>query len=297
MRPTQVPSWLLSTLCKISGMCCGRRSRCCNSTRPPDADSSGRRENRWIRKRQLKVAAMEKEALHNQNEMEAGFSKKGATEIDRLGREITRLTSEKDELKSKKDKLMVELQDIKNASPPATATQATYPPPVGSGVPPGMQYRSPLPSHAQMLGQYSPSVAPLGMAASQCGVALVHVRVSSSSSGLSRLSRGFVFSSSAQLRRRVPSLPGPLYSGLPQSSPSLSLGCSMASPTAESSTTTGQVHPWGSNPLSSLLSRRRGSTLTHSPGQSVCRLPLRPSPNENPTFSWQWWVLSGLPAS
>ena len=94
------------------------------------------------------------------------------------------------------------------------------------------------------------------------------------SSGLSKLSRGFLFGSSAQLRWRVP-LPGPLYSGLPQPSPSLSPGCSTASPTAESSTTVGQVHRGGSNSLSSLLSRRRGSTLTQS-RQSVVYLTNPP---------------------
>ncbi len=91
-----------------------------------------------------------------------------------------------------------------------------------------------------------------------------------SSSGLLRLSTGFLFGLSAQLRRCVP-LPGPLYSGLPQSSPSLSQGRSTASPSAESSTTVVQVQRGGNNPLSSLLSRRRGSTLTLS-RQSVVYL-------------------------
>ena len=50
----------------------------------------------------------------------------------------------------------------------------------------------------------------------------------------------------------------------PQSSPVLSPGRSTASPTSESSTTAVQVHRGGSNPLSSLSSRRRGSNLTQS---------------------------------
>ncbi len=114
-----------------------------------------------------------------------------------------------------------------------------------------------------------------------------------SSSGLLRLSRGFLFGSLAQLRRRVP-LPGPLYSGLPQLSPSLSPGCSTASL------------------LLSLLRRWVRSTsgaailclaLVPTSGvypysiPSVCRLSHRPSPNENPAFPWHWRVRSGLLAS
>ncbi len=62
---------------------------------------------------------------------------------------------------------MEELQGIKNAPPPIAATQATYPPPVGSGVPPGTLYGSPVRSQAQMLGHFSPSVPPYGVAAAQ----------------------------------------------------------------------------------------------------------------------------------
>ncbi len=40
-----------------------------------------------------------------------------------------------------------------------------------------------------------------------------------------------------------------------------------------------------------------GGTSSIRPGQSVCLLSHRPSPNENPAFSWQWRVPSGLPAS
>ncbi len=52
--------------------------------------------------------------------------------------------------------------------------------------------------------------------------------------------------------------------------------------TAESSTTVGRVHRGVSDPLSSLFSRRQGSTLS----LSVYRLSLRPSPNKNPAFLW-----------
>ncbi len=68
----------------------------------------------------------------------------------------------------------------------------------------------------------------------------------------------------ARLRRHVP-VRGPLYSGLSSVEPfPLLPGRSTASPTSESSTTAVQVHRRGSNPLSSLSSRRRGSTLTQS---------------------------------
>ena len=75
--------------------------------------------------------------------------------------------------------------------------------------------------------------------------------------------------------------PGPLSSGLLQSSPSL-CGTPWLSLLRESSTTVGRVHRGCSDPLSSLFSRRRG--FTHS--QSVCRVSLRPSPNKNPAFLW-----------
>ncbi len=51
---------------------------------------------------------------------------------------------------------------------------------------------------------------------------------------------------------------------LPQSSPSLSMERSTASPTPEYSTTVFQVHHGGSNLLSSFPSRRRGYTLNPS---------------------------------
>ncbi len=60
---------------------------------------------------------------------------------------------------------MEELKGLKNAPPPAAATQATYTPVVGSGVPTGAPYGSPVLSQAQMLGHFSPSVPPYGMAA------------------------------------------------------------------------------------------------------------------------------------
>ncbi len=88
-------------------------------------------------------------------------------------------------------------------------------------------------------------------------------RCSSKSSGFRWLSRGFSLA-----RRPVSdgtSLPAVRYSlDFPQSSPSLSTRHSTASPTTESSTTAVHVHRGGSNPLSFLSSRRRGSTLTLS---------------------------------
>ncbi len=122
-------------------------------------------------KGQLKVGQMEMEALRKQLAMESEFSGKRAAEIDHLGEEIKQLNSENDELTSERDKLMAELQSIKNAPPPAAAPPATYPPAVGTGVPPGSQYGSSLPSHAQMLGQYSPNIPPYGLAATQVAYA------------------------------------------------------------------------------------------------------------------------------
>ncbi len=107
--------------------------------------------------------------------LEAEFSTARATEINRLSGEIQRLDSEQDGLRSEKDKLKAELNQLKdqlkNASQPATATQATYQPPVGTGVPTGIQYGSPLPSHAQMLGHFSPNISPYGVAAAQAAYA------------------------------------------------------------------------------------------------------------------------------
>ncbi len=109
---------------------------------------------------QLKVAGMEIDGLKKRVEQESGFSEKQSGDITRLGGEILRFNSEKDTLTK-------ELQDLKSAPPPAAMPSATYPPPVGTGVPPGSPYGSSLPSHAQMLGQYSPNVPPYGMAATQ----------------------------------------------------------------------------------------------------------------------------------
>ncbi len=120
---------------------------------------------------QLKVGQMEMTMLKSQLQMEADFSGKRAAEIDRLGREIKRLNSERDGLKSEKDKLKAELKQLEDASQSATVTQATYPPPAGTGVPPGTPYGSPLPSHAQMLGHFSPNIPPYGMAAAQAAYA------------------------------------------------------------------------------------------------------------------------------
>ncbi len=103
--------------------------------------------------------------------MESEFSGKRAEEIDRLGEEIKRLNSEKDRLISEKDKLAAELQRLKDAPQPATTTQATYPPPVGSGVPPGTLYGSPGLSQVQKLGHFSPNVPPYGLAATQAAYA------------------------------------------------------------------------------------------------------------------------------
>ncbi len=101
--------------------------------------------------------------LHKQVKMESDFSQKQVSEVDRLGNEVKRLQPGKDQLHS-------ELKGIKNAQPPMAVTQATYPPVVGTGVPPGKQYVSPLQSHAQMLGQYSPSVVQYRMAAPQAAL-------------------------------------------------------------------------------------------------------------------------------
>ncbi len=82
-----------------------------------------------------------------------------------IGEDIKWLNSERDGLKSKKDKLEAELKQLKDASQPATVAKTTYPPPVGSGVSPGSPFGSALPSHAQMLGHYSPNIPPYGLAA------------------------------------------------------------------------------------------------------------------------------------
>ncbi len=103
--------------------------------------------------------------------MEADFSGKRAAEIDRLGEEIKQLNSERDGLKSKKEKLEAELKQLKDASQPATVAQATYPPQVGSGVPPETPYGSPGLSQVQMLGHFSPNIPPYGMAAAQAAYA------------------------------------------------------------------------------------------------------------------------------
>ncbi len=113
---------------------------------------------------QLKVAAMEIDRLNKWVAPESGFSEKQSGEITRLSGEVTRLNAEKDALTK-------ELQDLKSAPPPAAAPSATYPPPVGTGVPPGSPYGSSLPSQGQMLGQYSPNVPPYGMAAIQVAYA------------------------------------------------------------------------------------------------------------------------------
>ena len=120
---------------------------------------------------QLKVGQMEMTVLKSQLQMEADFSRKRAAEIDRLGEEIKWLNSERDGLKSEKDKLEAELKQLKDASQSATVTQATYPPPVGTGVPPGTPYGSPGLSQAQMLGHFSPNLQPYGMAAAQAAYA------------------------------------------------------------------------------------------------------------------------------
>ncbi len=115
---------------------------------------------------QLKVGQMEITMLKSQLQMEADFSGKRATEIDCLGEEIKRLNSERDWLKSEKDKLEAELKQLKHAPQSATITQATYPPPVGTGVPPGTPYGSPgLLSQVQMLGHFTPNLQPYGVAA------------------------------------------------------------------------------------------------------------------------------------
>ncbi len=120
---------------------------------------------------QLKVGQMEMTGLRNQLKMEADFSGKRGTEIERLGEEIKQLNSKKDWLRAEKDKLKAELKQLKDASQPATGAQATYPPPVGTGVPPGTPYGSPGLSQVHMLGHFSPNIPPYGMAAAQAAYA------------------------------------------------------------------------------------------------------------------------------
>ena len=119
----------------------------------------------------LKVGQMEVTALQGQLKMESDFSGRRAAEIDRLGKEIKRLTSEKDGLRSEKDKLEAELKELKSAPQSANIPQAAYPPPMGSGAPPGSPYGLALLSHAQMLGHYSPNIPPYGLAATQAAYA------------------------------------------------------------------------------------------------------------------------------
>ncbi len=71
--------------------------------------------------------------------------------------------------------------------------------------------------------------------------------------------------------------PGPLSSGLPQSSPSL-WGTPRLSLLWESSMTLSRVHRGGSDPLSSLLSQRRGSTLSLRQSVYPLSLPLSTDP-------------------
>ncbi len=107
---------------------------------------------------------MEIEGLQKRDKMESDFFEKEVSEVNRLGNEVKRLQSEKDELNE-------ELKSLKNAPSPAATTQATYPPAAGTGASPGTPYGSLLLSHAQKLGQYSPSVTPYGMAAVQAAFA------------------------------------------------------------------------------------------------------------------------------
>ena len=112
----------------------------------------------------LKLAEIERDGLKKRVALESEFSEKRGGEITRLSGEISRLNSEK-------DKLMEELQGIKNAPPPAAATQASYSAVVGSGVKAGALYGSPISSQVQKLGHFSPNVSPYGMAAAQAGSA------------------------------------------------------------------------------------------------------------------------------
>ncbi len=102
---------------------------------------------------QLKVGRVEIGGLEKWGVQESGFSKKQSGEITRLTGEVSRLNAEKDALDNK-------LQDLKSAPPPAATTPATYPPPVGTSVPPVPPYGSPISSQAQMLGHFSPNVPP-----------------------------------------------------------------------------------------------------------------------------------------
>ncbi len=114
--------------------------------------------------RQLKVARMEIDGLKKCVDQESGFSEKQSVEITRLGGEISSLNSEK-------DMLTKELQDLKSAPPPAASFPATYPPPVGAGVPPGPPYGSLISSQVQMLGHFSPNIPPYRMSATQAAYA------------------------------------------------------------------------------------------------------------------------------
>ena len=111
-------------------------------------------------------------------------------------------------------------------------------------------------------------------------------------SGLLKLSRGFLFSSSPCPRLRCP-LPDPLSSGLSQSSPS--------SGTPHGFPYGGSLLRWwvGSTAGAAILYLLSSTDVGGLPSicLSVDRLSLRPSPNKNPAFLWQWRVPSGLPAS
>lgn len=110
----------------------------------------------------LRLADLEVTRLCNQVKMEADFSQKQVGEVDCLGNEVKWLQPDKDQLWD-------ELKSIKDAQVQMTVTKATYSPASGTGVPPVYGYGSPLPSHATMLGQFSPNVMQYEVAAAQAG--------------------------------------------------------------------------------------------------------------------------------
>ncbi len=107
---------------------------------------------------------MEMDGLQKWVQMESDFSENRSAEKDHLGSEVK-------QLQSKEDELIEKLKGLKSAPPPAAVTQATYPPAVGSSVPTRTQYGSLIPSQAQMLRHFSPSVLPYQMAAAPAAYA------------------------------------------------------------------------------------------------------------------------------
>ncbi len=108
----------------------------------------------------LQLADLEIARLRKQVQWEANFSQRQVSEVDRLGQEVKQLQSEIDQLWG-------ELKCIKDAQTPMALPQATYPLAPGTGVSPGQQYGSPVPSNAAIFGQFSPNLMQYGIAARQ----------------------------------------------------------------------------------------------------------------------------------